>query len=1183
MPDTHIAVRFTAPWPKIAVVHGKTSGSAWSRKTPGRRLTNKINKLLVANRSEIAIRVMRAATELGIGTVAIYADEDRFALHRFKADESYRVGEPGGALAAYLDIESILEVARAAKADAVHPGYGFLSENPEFADACKDAGLIFVGPDADVMRKLGNKVSARELAEAAGVPVMPATGPLPEDPKTAGEMAEAVGYPLMLKASWGGGGRGMRVIRKPERLGEEISVARREAQAAFGNDEVYLEKLVERARHVEVQILGDTHGNLVHLFERDCTVQRRNQKVIERAPAPYLNDTRREELCGHALKLADAAGYSNAGTVEFLMDVDTDKFYFIEVNPRVQVEHTVTEAITGIDIVKAQIRLAEGARIGDDDSGVLTQKNIRINGNALQCRVTTEDPENNFIPDFGRIRTYRSASGFGIRLDGGTAYSGALITPYYDSLLVKVTAWAPTPHEAVSRMDRALREFRIRGVATNLTFLEQLIRHPQFLKAEYTTRFIDETPELFRFPKRRDRATRLLRFLGEVIVNGNPEVAGRIEATARDVAPVPKHSGGAPAGTAERLADLGPAAFAQWMLSQKSVLITDTSMRDAHQSLLATRMRSYDILRIAPVYAEYLPELLSLECWGGATFDVAMRFLKEDPWERLMAVKECVPNILLQMLLRSANAVGYKNYPDNVVRHFVEQAAASGVDLFRVFDSLNWVENMRVSMDAVLESGKLCEAAICYSGDLLNPSPNKYDLTYYVGIAQELEEAGAHILGIKDMAGVGKPAAISRLVKTLKKEVGIPIHFHNHDTSGIGSAAVLAAIDAGVDAVDGAMDSLSGLTSQPTLGSIVDALRGHERDTGLDPAAIRQISRYWELVREHYAAYESDIRAGTADVYRHAMPGGQYTNLREQARSLGVAHRWPDVADRYAEVNELFGDVVKVTPTSKVVGDMALTMVTSGLSAEDILDPEKDVAFPESVVSFFRGEVGQPLGGFPKALQKKVLNGEKPLKKRPGATLPAVDLSAERENARKRIGRRISDRELASYLLYPKVFEEFAAHVRTYANVSALPTSVFFYGLKPQEEIAAEIERGKTLVIRMLAVSDVDEKGNRRVFFELNGQPRTVEVADSSAKLTVKAHAKADPTNPKHVAAPMLGQVISISVEAGQAVEKGDVLLSLEAMKMEALLRAEAPGVVASVSASVGMRVEAGDLLVELE
>lgn len=1125
---------------------------------------------------------MRAATELGITTVAIYADEDRYALHRFKADESYPVGEPGRALASYLDIDSILRVAREARADAIHPGYGFLSENPDFATACRDAGLIFVGPPAPVMIKLGNKVSARALAESAGVPVMPATGPLPDDPEKIQRLAEEIGYPLMLKASWGGGGRGMRVIRDSSSLSAEIAGARREAQAAFGNDEVYLEKLVERARHVEVQILGDVHGTLVHLFERDCTVQRRNQKVVERAPAPYLDNDKRAELCGYAMKLAGAVEYSNAGTVEFLMDADTEKFYFIEVNPRVQVEHTVTEEVTGIDIVKAQICLAQDARIGDPESGVPIQDEIRLHGHALQCRVTTEDPASNFVPDYGRIRTYRSASGFGVRLDGGTAYAGALITPYYDSLLVKVTAWAPAREEAVRRMDRALREFRIRGVATNLAFLEQLIAHPRFLEANYTTRFIDETPELFQFPDRGDSASRLLRFLAGVIVNGNPEVAGRVEAAPRSPVPVPDGTGNLPDGSTQRLEKLGPVAFSRWMLEQKQILLTDTSMRDAHQSLLATRMRSYDILKIAPAYAEQLPELLSLECWGGATFDVAMRFLKEDPWERLLSLKERVPNVLLQMLLRSSNAVGYTNYPDNVVRHFIKNAADSGVDLFRVFDSLNWVENMRVAIDAVLDSGKLCEGTICYSGDVLRPGPNKYNLAYYVALARDLEKSGAHILGIKDMAGVCKPAAITLLVKTLKQEIGIPIHFHTHDTSGIGAASILAAVAAGVDAVDGAMDSLSGLTSQPNLGSIVDALTGDERDPGVSRTAIRGISRYWELVRERYSAFESEIRSGTADVFRHAMPGGQYTNLREQARSLGVAHRWPEVADRYTEVNELFGDIVKVTPTSKVVGDMALAMVTGGLSADDVLDPEKEVAFPQSVVSLFRGELGQSHQGFPEALQKKILKGEEPLSDRPGATLPAVDFSAAREQAEARVGRPINDQELSSYLLYPKVFEDYAVHQRTYADVSKLPTPVFFYGLKPQEEVSVQISRGKSLVIRLLAVGDVDEHGMRPVFFELNGQPRTVEVNDQSAVQISKAHPKADPSDPNHIAAPMPGQIVSIAVETGQTVDKGDALLTIEAMKMETLLRAERSGTIKAIPAGVGTQVQAHDLLIEL-
>ena len=800
----------------------------------------------------------------------------------------------------------------------------------------------------------------------------------------------------------------------------------------------------------------------------------------------------------------------------------------------------------------------------------------------MQCRITTEDPENNFVPDYGRIRAYRGATGFGIRLDGGTAYSGALITPFYDSLLEKVTAWAPTREDAIARMDRALREFRIRGVTTNLLFLEQIINHPHFGAGEYTTRFIDDTPELYQFPKRRDRATRLLRFIGEVQVNGNPEVAGRERAGERRPAQLPTlERGPVPDGSVQRLERLGPEGFAKWMLDEKRVLLTDTTMRDAHQSLFATRMRSIDHVAIASAYAKLLPELLSLECWGGATFDVAMRFLKEDPWARLRAIKARAPNILLQMLLRASNAVGYTNYPDNVVRFFVERAAAAGVDVFRVFDSLNWVENMRVAIDAVLESDKLCEAAICYTGDLANPAPSKYDLDYYVRMARELEAAGAHILGIKDMAGVCKPAAARLLVSTLKQEVRIPIHFHTHDTSGIGAASVLAAVQAGCDAVDGAMDSMSGLTSQPNLSSIVEALRHGDRDPGIPTEAMRQVSRYWEGVRGFYAPFESEIRAGTADVYRHAMPGGQYTNLREQARSLGIERRWPEVARRYAEVNELFGDIVKVTPTSKVVGDMALFMVTSGLTPEEVTDPDKEIAFPESVVQLFRGDLGQPPGGWPKALQAKVLNGEEADTSRPGEHLPPTDLEAARREAEKKISRKVDDDDLASYVMYPKVFVEFAAHRRHYGDVSILPTPVFFFGLEPEEEIAVDIEPGKTLIIRLLAVGDPDAEGMRRMFFELNGQPRTVAVADASINATVVSNRKAEEGNPLHVAAPMPGLVVSVSAKAGQAVSKGDPLVALEAMKMETVIRAEHDGKIQTVPVSVGTQVEAHDLLIE--
>ncbi len=1148
----------------------------------------RITKLLVANRSEICIRVMRAAAELGIRTVAIYAAEDRFALHRFKADESYLVGEGKKPIAAYLDIDDIIRIAKEAEVDAIHPGYGFLSENPDFAEKCAASGILFIGPQPQVMRTLGNKVAARTAAVAANVPVMPATGALPQDLEQVKRLAAGVGYPLMLKASWGGGGRGMRVIESEADLPSQLEVARREALAAFGNDEMYLEKLVRRARHVEVQLLGDTHGNLVHLFERDCSVQRRNQKVVERAPAPYLSAAQRDALCDAALRLGKAVGYTHAGTVEFLMDADTDEFYFIEVNPRIQVEHTVTEQVTGIDIVKAQIRISEGARIGAeldaaDGAGVPAQAAIRLNGHALQCRVTTEDPENNFTPDYGRLTAYRSASGFGVRLDGGTAYSGAIITPYYDSLLVKVTAWAPSSNEAITRMDRALREFRIRGVSTNLPFLENVINHELFKNGECTTRFIDTTPELFQFAKKRDRATRLLQFVGEVAVNGNPEMKGRShvpQSLTAPLLPVAARGLAIKPGSRDRLLALGPEKFSQWMLDERRVLLTDTTMRDAHQSLFATRMRSADMLAIAPYYAKLLPELFSMECWGGATFDVAMRFLKEDPWERLSGLREQVPNILFQMLLRASNAVGYTNYPDNVVKHFVQQAAIGGIDLFRVFDSLNWVHNMRVAIDAVRESGALCEAAICYTGDLFDTSRPKYNLQYYVSMARELERAGANIIGIKDMAGVCKPRAIQALVKALKEEVGLPIHFHTHDTSGIAAASVLAAIDAGCDAVDGAMDAMSGLTSQPNLGSIAAALSGSERDPGVSQPAMFAVSQYWEGVRRAYAPFEADIRSGTSDVYRHEMPGGQYTNLREQARAMGLEHRWTEVAQAYADVNQLFGDIVKVTPTSKVVGDMALFMVANDLTPADVQNPDKETAFPESVVSLFKGELGFPADGFPKDLERKVLKGGQPLQDRPGASLAPVDFAAVKAQAEQTVGREISEQELASYLMYPKVFAEYAEHRSRYGDVSVLPTSAFFYGLKDGQEISVDIDRGKALIIRLQGGAELEDEGQTKLFFELNGQPRVIRI-DRAGAVKAVTHPKADDANASHLGAPMPGMVVTVAVKPGQSVAKGDPLVSVEAMKMETMIRAERDAVVKNVYIKPGMAISAKDLLIE--
>ena len=1149
------------------------------------RQPRKIKTLLVANRGEISIRVMRASHELGIKTVSIYSQEDRFSLHRMKADESYLVGEGKGPVEAYLDIEDIVRVAIEAGADAIHPGYGFLSENPDFAEACEAAGILFIGPTAEIMRRLGNKVTARELAATAGVPVMPATPALPRDDAEAAKLAQVIGYPVMLKASWGGGGRGMRVIEAPEQLPELVAAARREAKAAFGNDEVYLEKLVRRARHVEVQILGDRHGNLVHLFERDCTVQRRNQKVVERAPAVFLDRDQREALCALGLRIGRAVNYLNAGTVEFLQDADTGHFYFIEVNPRIQVEHTVTEVVTGIDIVKAQIRVAEGAVIGTPASGVPPQGEIRMSGHAMQCRVTSEDPENNFIPDYGRITAYRSPAGFGIRLDAGTAYTGAFITRSYDSLLVKVTAWAPTPDETIARMHRALWEFRVRGVVTNLRFLDQVIGHPRFESGEYTTKFIDQTPELFRFPRKRDRATRLLRFMGDVIVNGNPEVTGRVRpARIVDARPPKLPLMAPPAGTKQKLDELGTEQFTQWMLAQKQVLLTDTTFRDAHQSLLATRFRTRDLVAIAPAYARLASGLFSVECWGGATFDVAMRFLKECPWERLIAFREAMPNLLLQMLLRSANAVGYTNYPDNVVRYFVQQAASHGVDLFRVFDSLNWVENMRVALDAVRETGRLCEAAICYTGNLNDPRQTKYDLKYYVRMARELEKAGAHILGIKDMAGLCQPRAAYTLVKALKEEIGIPVHFHTHDTSGIAAASVLMAIEAGCDAVDGALDAMSGLTSQPNLGSIVESLRFGPRDSGLNPDNLRVLSNYWEQVRHGYAAFESDMRSGASEVYVHGMPGGQYTNLREQARALGIDEtRWHEVARAYAQVNEMFGDIIKVTPSSKVVGDMAIMMVTSGLTAGDVMDPNVEVAFPESVVSLFRGDIGQPYGGFPRQLQKKILGTQQAPESRPGERLPPVDLVRTREELQAKMPRAITDYEFASWLMYPKVFTDYMADRVHFGDTSVLPTRAFFYGLETGEEITVDLEKGKHLIIRYVATSDAHDDGTRTVFFELNGQPRSVKVPDRGKVATRPPRRKAEADHPDEIGAPMPGTIATVNVIAGHKATRGEVLVTIEAMKMETSVRAERDGVVKEVVARPGQQVDAKDLLVVFE
>jgi pyruvate carboxylase len=1144
-----------------------------------------IRKILVANRGEIAIRVLRAANELGKKTVAIYAEEDRLGLHRFKADEAYMVGEGLGPIKAYLSIPDIIRIAKKCGADAIHPGYGLLSENPDFVDACDEAGIVFIGPKAKTMRELGDKASARRVAIEAGVPVVPATEVLPDDMAEVRRMADEVGYPFMLKASWGGGGRGMRPIMGPDELEQKVLEGRREAEAAFGNGEGYLEKLVLNARHVEVQILGDRHGEIYHLWERDCSVQRRNQKVVERAPAPYLTQEQREHLCNLGLKICQHVNYECAGTVEFLMDMDSGEFYFIEVNPRIQVEHTVTEEVTGIDIVRAQILICEGKTI-EEATGAASQADVELNGHALQCRITTEDPQNNFVPDYGRITAYRSATGMGIRLDGGTAYSGAVITRYYDSLLVKVTAWAPTPEMAIARMDRSLREFRIRGVNTNIAFVENLLKHPTFLNNKYTTKFIDTTPELFEFKKRRDRATKILTYIADITVNGHTETAGkpRPDFSARTIRAPELAASSPPKGTRDLLEEKGPEGVVSWLLEQDRLLITDTTMRDGHQSLLATRMRSTDMINVAEAYAHNLPGLFSMECWGGATFDVAYRFLQECPWQRLRDLRSRMPNILTQMLLRASNGVGYTNYPDNVVVKFVDQAAKSGIDVFRVFDSLNWVENMKVAIEAVRDTGKICEAAICYTGDILDPSRSKYDLKYYVGMAKELQKAGTHILGLKDMAGLLKPASASILIKALKEETGLPIHFHTHDTSGIAAATILAASEAGADICDAAMDALSGNTSQPCLGSVVEALRNTPRDTGLDIQRIREISDYWDAVRHQYSAFEAGLQAPASEVYLHEMPGGQFTNLKAQARSMGLEERWHEVAHAYADANMMFGDIVKVTPSSKVVGDMALMMVAQGLSRADVEDPSRDISFPDSVADMLYGNLGQPPGGWPEALQKKVLKDREPITVRPGSIMEPVDIEETRTKLQEELeGFKIDDEDLCGFLMYPKVFLDYMGRHRVYGPVRTLPTSVFFYGMQPGEEISVEIDPGKTLEVRLVAVGETSDEGEVKVFFELNGQPRNVRVPDRSKAATALRRRKAEDGNEAQVGAPMPGTIATVGVEAGKEVVRGDVLFTIEAMKMETAIHADRAGKVAAVHVTPGQGVDAKDLLLEFE
>ena len=1132
-----------------------------------------MKKLLALNRGEIATRIFRAATELGLTTVAVYSQEDRLSLHRFKADEAYLIGQGKGPVQAYLDIDSIIDLAVDKNVDAIHPGYGFLSENPALPRACQRAGITFIGPNPELLDALGDKTAARKLAQAAGIPVVPGTTAVGADVEA---LAKDIGFPLIIKAAFGGGGRGMRVVDSPDTLKAKLAEASQEAGAAFGNAAVFLERYIRRAKHVEVQILGDTHGNIVHLYERDCSVQRRHQKVVEIAPAIGLPEKVRAELCAAAVKLARTANYYNAGTVEFLVDADTHEWFFIEVNPRVQVEHTVTEVVTGIDIVRTQIQIAQGLNLHGPEIGIPQQDAIQLHGTALQCRVTTEDASNSFMPDYGKIHTYRSPAGFGIRLDAASAYGGAVIPPFYDSLLVKVTAWGSNFPQACQRMDRALREFRIRGVKTNIPFLENVVKHPTFQSGDTTTSFLDETPSLFTFVARRDRATKLLNYLAEVTVNGNPEVAGRSKPAVLRDAPIP-HSAlhTPPEGTRQLLDRLGPAKFAEWSRSQKRLLITDTTFRDAHQSLMATRVRSYDLLQIADYVSKEIPQLYSLEMWGGATFDVAMRFLLEDPWKRLAELRKRIPNICFQMLLRASNAVGYTAYPDNAVQAFIAEAAAQGIDIFRIFDSLNWLPNMKVAVEAAVKTGRVCEAAICYTGDILDPARSKYSLQYYLRLAKELEKMGAHTLAIKDMAGLLRPYAAEQLVKALREEIGLPIHLHTHDTSGINAASILKASEAGVHIADAAISAMSGMTSQPNLNSIVAALAHTERDTCLNFEALNRCSDYWETVRTYYAPFDEAPKSGTAEVYIHEMPGGQYTNLKAQAEAMGLGGRWPEVARMYADVNFAFGDIVKVTPSSKVVGDLALYLLSHGMTVEELenLPPDHQLTLPNSIVDMFMGSLGQPEGGWPPKLQAAILRGKKPQTGRPGETLPPADLNKPG----------YTKTDLLSFLMYPQVYESFAAARERYGELEVLPTPAFFYGLEQRQEVTVELEPGKTLIIRLLTVGDPHPDGMRTVFFELNGQPREVEVRDRSIKEAVAAKRKADPAKLGDVSAPIPGAVTLLHVSAGEKVNKGDRLLVLEAMKMQTTIYAPVSGTIKEVCVKPRDAVEARDLLLLIE
>src|SRR5262245_61990089 len=1142
-------------------------------------------RVLAANRGEIAVRIFRASTELGFRTVAIFSEEDRVHLHRYKADEAYLVGKGLEPVAAYLAEDEIVELAKRHEVDAIHPGYGLLSERASFARKCREAGITFVGPTPEVIEALGDKVAARKIAEAAGVPIVPGT---PQGVTTVAEaraFADKVGYPVIIKASGGGGGRGMRVVRAAAELDELLTRARSEAKKAFGDETVFLEKLVIRPKHIEVQILGDNHGNIVHLFERDCSVQRRHQKVIEYAPAWSLPQALRARIADDALKIARHVKYSNAGTVEFLVGED-GVHYFIEVNPRIQVEHTVTEAITARDLVQAQIRIAQGYKLTDPEIGIGSQEEIQQRGVAIQVRVTAEDPRNDFMPDTGKIQVYRPAVGLGIRLDDGSGYVGARVSQYYDSLLVKITASGLEWNYVRRKTARALREFRIRGVKTNLAFLENVLSHPTFVAGKAHTTFIDETPELMQTAARRDRATRILRYVGSTIVNGHPTVRGKpkpplsVLSVESATPPVPRQA--PPAGTKQLLEKEGPGGIVKMLRKDKRVRFTDTTWRDAHQSLLATRLRTYDLSRVAPATAHLGAELFSLEMWGGATFDVAYRFLSEDPWVRLDELRKHVPNVMFQMLVRGANAVGYTNYPDDVVTGFIEEAAAAGIDVFRIFDALNDVDNMQVAIEAAQKSGRVVETAICYTGDVSDPRRKKYDLKYYVDLAKDIVRRGTHLLAIKDMAGLLKPRAAAMLVKALRDAVDVPLHLHLHDTSGNSIASYMAAVEAGVDVIDGAVGSMAGMTSQPSLSSLAFALAGSPRDPGIAPDAFEQLSNYWEPVRAFYAPFESGLKAPAADVYEHEIPGGQYSNLRAQAEALGVGDGWEAVKRAYADVNRLFGDIPKVTPSSKVVGDMAIWMVKQGLDARSVTERAHELTFPESVIDYMRGSLGQPPGGFPEPLRTKILKGATIIEGRPGASMPPYNWDAAKREMEQLAGMEVARRDVVSYALYPKVMREYMEHRALNGDTSVLPTPTFFYGLRVGEEAWIDIEPGKTLIVKLLSIGDIEPDGARVLTFEVNGQSRQLRVADDAAKVSGPKRRRAT-DKPGEIGAPMPGRVIDLVTKVGEHVKAGQKLLVTEAMKLETVIKAPVDGFVREIVAGAGESVEAGDLLVVID